>query len=412
MNTATATESLCLSTRDTKFRVSRFLGEINDIALMTGDREATGHGIWIDQKTLETGLATVAGQGGRLRAVIKHPSLLDQLNGGTDRVLDFPGYFSDVGIRGNQLVAGKLQFYDSFKEEHPAEFKRLLEMAEKTPDLFGVSVEIGGFVNFIGEDGEEYSEKPSPEVALKYEGMPAFRITSLPTASFVDRPAANDNLFARFSRLIGHKPDLASLRKIAASFVEWAEKHDPEHKEIDMSKCVITDLKPGAAFDAAPNGEMVTLSTLRERITDKARLARALAVLVEHEGLSAEAIEHILAAQDKDAELHCLRAAATTDAATIEQLRVDITTAVAKAAEFEALLTAANTTNDAWQAKYVALKNSGLADPVKLGAGAGAIIGQGDDVLAQYEALSGKEKTAFFKKHKDAIWAAKEAARV
>ena len=37
-----------------------------------------------------------------------------------------------------------------------------------------------------------------------------------------------------------------------------------------------------------------------------------------------------------------------------------------------------------------------------------AAIGSGD-ILAQYGALEGAARTAFFQKHKDAIWAAKEA---
>jgi len=166
-----------------KFAVDRAAGILTDLALVIGGREAKGHGIYLDAKTLQGGLDSVNEKGGLLRGAVCHETFTNYLND-EDRLLEVPGYFSDISIEGDTLRAGSFQFYDSFKADQPEAYRRLMEMAEKTPTLFGLSIEATGYAVYVDEQGNEYSQRPE-DVDLAYEGMPPFRIVDLTAAAFV-----------------------------------------------------------------------------------------------------------------------------------------------------------------------------------------------------------------------------------
>ena len=343
------------------YRVDRERGLLRGVALITGDREAKGHGFYIDQLTISGAGAAVAARGGILKAGIRHASLQDWVATGGDRILDLPGWFSSLAVKGNQLV-GDMEFYDSFKTAHPEDFAHLLEIAEKTPQLVGLSIEVSGYAVFVAEDGTEYSERPK-DVPLKYDGLPALRVTDLSAAAFVDEPAANDGLFARLSagKFAGKQPGADPLRHLFASFLAWTRAHPELH-----------------AFPSAPTGEqsgapalsqsnktndttMTILAALKAKFgADKARLSRAIEFLAEDETLSVESIEAKLAAADQAAMQ-----------ATVTQLTADKTTLSAQVADLTAKLTAAHGERDQWKQKYEALKATGLPAPVVLTATGG-----------------------------------------
>lgn len=343
------------------YRVDRERGLLRGVALITGDREAKGHGIYIDQLTITGAGAAVAARGGILKAGIRHASLEDWVETGGDRILDLPGWFSALTVRGNQLV-GDMEFYDSFKAAHPEDFSHLLEIAEKTPQLIGLSIEVSGYAVFVADDGTEYSERPA-NVPLKYDGLPALRVTDLSAAAFVDEPAANDGLFARLSAatFAGKQSGADPLRHLFGSFLAWTRSHPGLH-----------------AFPSAPTGEqsgapalsqsnetndttMNILAALKAKYgADKARLSRAIEFLAEDETLSVESIEAKLAAADQAALQ-----------ATVTQLTADKTTLSAQVSDLTAKLTAAHGERDQWKQKFEALKATGLPAPVVLTAAAG-----------------------------------------
>lgn len=51
----------------TNFKVDPQAGVLRDLALMTAGREATGHGLYIDDRTLATALDSVKGTGYQLK---------------------------------------------------------------------------------------------------------------------------------------------------------------------------------------------------------------------------------------------------------------------------------------------------------------------------------------------------------
>ena len=369
MNTATPpTKSLTLAV-SRGFQVDRAAGRLFGVSLITGDREAKGHGLYLDQKTIAGAGELVAAKGGRLKAGIRHASWADYVATGGDRILDLPGFFSGLTVKGNQLV-GDMEFYDSFKAAHPEDFAHLLEVAEKTPELIGLSVEMYGYAVYVAEDGTEYSERPK-DIPLQYDGLPAFRVTDLTAAAFVADPAANDGLFARFGRMFGGKhAQPAELRTLFSSFLAWAR---------ETNAFASAPTGAGNAFPSAPSDDhtassdtdstMQILASLKEKFgADKARHTRALELLTGDSTLTVEAIE----AQLHAADFAALQSTVTTLTAEKAELSAKLATA-------EASLAAVTAERDQWQAKFERIKASG-ANPAGLDLGTPAAPGSGAGV--------------------------------
>lgn len=366
--TINPSDELGLSLRiEPTFKVDRAAAQLHDLAILTADREASGHGIYIDQKTLQTAFACAQASGGKLRGAIRHPSLLDVLKGDNDRVLGMPGFFSDVKIAGNTLVAGTFQFFDTFAASEPATVARILEMAEKTPELFGLSAEPCGQFVWVGLDGSEHPAKRDPEtrawagqpkgVALANLGLPTLRITHLGVAAFVDQPAANDGLFAKLGRLFGGKQalDLSTLRDLATAFLRWsAEQGAPaQNAFVTAPTDAGTALGATSANTASP---MTTITDIKAKFgADKAHFTRAIELLSEDSTLTVEAIEAKLAAAD--------HAALTAQLATLTTAQAELSTKLAAA---ESATAVAIKERDEWKTKFEAMKASGQAAPVVL----------------------------------------------
>ena len=368
MNTSVPTKSITLAV-SRGFQVDRAAGRLFGVSLITGDREAKGHGLYIDQETIAGAGKLVAAKGGRLKAGIRHASWADYIATGGDRILDLPGFFSGLTVKGNQLV-GDMEFYDSFKAAHPEDFAHLLEVAEKTPELIGLSVEMYGYAVYVAADGTEYSERPK-DVPLRYDGLPAFRVTDLTAAAFVADPAANDGLFARLGRMFGGKQERPEeLRELFSAFVTWAR---------ETNAFAGAPSGAGNAFPSAPSDDhtassntdstMTILAALKEKFgADKARHTRALELLTGDSTLTAEAIE----AQLHQADFAALQTSVTTLTAEKAELSAKLATA-------EASLATATAERDQWKAKFAAIKASG-ANPSGIDLGTPAALGTGTGV--------------------------------
>lgn len=172
-------------------------GVLLGLQLLAANREAKGHGIYIDARTLETAHEVAVAAGGKLKGYHTHnhggPGTYYW---GQDRSeLDVAGFFSEIAIAKEQLTAGRFEFYKTFQADNKKEYDRLMEMAEKSPELLGLSVEVWGYAVYVGTDGVEYSQRPE-EKELANEGLPTLRVTDLFAAAFVSDPAATSGLFA------------------------------------------------------------------------------------------------------------------------------------------------------------------------------------------------------------------------
>lgn len=355
---------------DPGFGVDLEKQELTNLAIMTGGRVALGHGIYLDQKTIETGANVVKNSGGQLRGAIKHPSLLDRLTGNHDRVLSMPGYFSGVKVDGNKIVAEKFQFFETFKTDNPKAVARILEMAQKTPRLFGLSAEPAGKLVYVGLDGTEYPFKRDPDtgaslppkdVPLANEGLPTLRITHLAVAAFVDQPAANDSLFTRLSSLFG-----AEQKELRALVKEFASAFKNELTAPATLPVSSHNEDPGATANS-PQSNQIKETAMPLSITeitakfgaDEARLTQALKLASQNPAFDLASIEAALvkvelAAKDK----------------TIADLTAQLATANKSAADLKASTdkTIADLTKerDEYKGQFEAIKNSGGILPLNL----------------------------------------------
>lgn len=299
-------KSQTLSFSVKRFKVDREAGTLSDVVLLSGDRSAKGHGIYIDAKTVQTALASVTEEGGVLKAYVAHQTWEEQWEG-KDRILDVPGFFSDLSIRGGDLVAARFEFFESFREADPAAYARLMEMAEKTPSLFGMSIEAMGYLVYVdATSGEEYSDKPE-NVELAFSGWPVFRVSELTAAAFVSDPAATDGLFAAALRRLRGGDSRADLAAILTALQASIQ-----------SQPTITPTPP-VKFQTDPTMlEKLILALKQKYAADPARLSRALLAATEltlapEDDAAARAaeVEAALAAEDTATELTELRAKAT-----------------------------------------------------------------------------------------------------
>lgn len=362
-------------TAERRFGVDRNSGTLTGVALITGGVEAKGHGIFIDEKTISTGAEVLAARSGRLKCSVRHLSWDEYFSKGGDRIEDFPGFFSGCQAKGNQLVADKLEFYDSFKAD-PESGKfvtRLLEIADKTPDLIGVSLELWGYAVYVAEDGTEYSERPK-DVALKYDGLPALRVTDISYGSLVDEPAANPGgLFSRFrfSRDLSDSEVLTLVRRLLA---------DKQTAATDFGPGVPRPAAPASASlvnsspsSAAPSAPLATAtpdnSAMNELINsikaafgaDKAKFSRAMTILGNNPAITLEALKAEMQQQDF-ADLQSQVASLSTEKTTLS----------AKITSLETDKANLTTERDSWKQKFEQLRTSGqLGGDVPTGAPSG-----------------------------------------
>lgn len=343
------------------FNVDRAGGILKNLALISGDREAKGHGLYIDAETIKTAHACAAARG-QLKGAMRHLSWDDYFSKGSDRVLDFPGWFAGFSVKGADLVAEKFEFYETFRTDPataPA-FARIMEIAEKTPNLIGLSIEAWGYAVFVAKDGKEYGTKPDG-VELLYDGVPALRVTDLFFAAFVDEPAATDGLFAKFSALFGAKQklSLAAAVELDAALSTWAAKHaaQPSEALAKAGECRVPAPSEATPKIIAPefSETMKIIADLKAKITDTKRFAAAMSIVGNTPAdklalLTVGEVEQQLAAFDLAAAQGEV-ARLTTELAAEKQKVTDL------AAE-----------RDTWKNKYETFKASGKPGAVDLGA--------------------------------------------
>ena len=163
--------------------VSQTTGHMRKVSLLQVG-EAKGHGVLIDDKSLESALEVL---GNKLPAFLTHAGAL-----GGDRLLEQVGYFEGFYIDEDRLMAERFIALDSFKEDQPEKYRRLFDIAAQIPETFGISLVFESSLAWVLEDGTEEAytgEEPPAQLALP---DPVVRFVSIASADFVDAPAANE----------------------------------------------------------------------------------------------------------------------------------------------------------------------------------------------------------------------------
>ena len=158
-----------------------------DTAVLTGNTEAEGHGLFVDERSIETCMALLMGK--TLPAYLTHDGAWG------DRLGKEIGLFSGFYRDGAKIKAKTFSFLDSFKKFEAQTHAKMVELAQKLPDQFGLSVVFSGKAVWQMSDGSEVdASMPMPEGAVR--GVPSIRFVSMESADFVKSPAANpDGLF-------------------------------------------------------------------------------------------------------------------------------------------------------------------------------------------------------------------------
>jgi len=150
--------------------------------------EAMGHGVMIDETTLEqvNDLGNTAKKG--LKSRFGHPNMSHSAFG------TFLGRSKDFRIDGDRVLADLYIDETAFNSPKGNLGKYVLDLAESDPDAFGASVVI--------EMEEEYLIDEKGERKKDEEGnplLPFARVKTLYASDIVDEPATGDSLFEFFS---------------------------------------------------------------------------------------------------------------------------------------------------------------------------------------------------------------------
>ncbi len=175
--------------------------------------EAKGHGILVDERTLEQLASLTQGK--------KIPAYLTHAGASSDRLGGEIGMFSDFKRDGDRLRA-EFSFLKSFASQQPALHATLVELAKDYPDQLGISIVALTRGAWPLSDGSEVADDGErPDLALY--GMPSMRVLQVKSADFVQQPAANVALFqAKIDEGNNKKPIMSAEKTIALSAHEEA----------------------------------------------------------------------------------------------------------------------------------------------------------------------------------------------
>ena len=192
----------------TTLRVDREKNQLRNVNLISIG-EAQGHGMLVDQGTLDSLMETDTLKSGKVRSYITHGDICV-----FDRLTDEAGLFEKPRVEGEHLRAD-FTALDSFIKYKRAQSDTLFELAEKAPDHFGVSIAFRGRVVWLTEEGNEIESDKKPKAAIN--DLPSIRVDELFSADFVDNPAATRSLF-RATEQIPHQtmPELPKDFNLAA----------------------------------------------------------------------------------------------------------------------------------------------------------------------------------------------------
>lgn len=141
-------------------QVDREAGILRGVSVITAGVEAKGHGIWIDQTSLEMVKAAAETYVDGLQVKSDHGSGFGEIE----------GVLRNFQIDGNQLRA------DFYLIKSGEEYERIMEMAEMMPSSFGLSIEFSG----ISEEIDEYRyARPIEIYAVALVDQPAANPTGL-----------------------------------------------------------------------------------------------------------------------------------------------------------------------------------------------------------------------------------------
>lgn len=276
----------------------------SDVTVITGETEALGHGIYVDEKSID-GLMTLL-MGRSIPGYLTHDGAMFG-----DRLGKEIGIFSGFYRDGNKLKAKQFRFLNAFVKNDSETYEKLVELARELPDQFGLSVVFSGRAVWAMEDGSDVdADVPMPEGAMR--GIPSVRFESIESADFVKAPAANPGgLFAKSvdggGKGMSHAIAINFSGHSFSSVTDWADHvaqgasggaagasagsytffSYPNDKDAEISALAASMDKERADALAAKDGELAKLKSDHKAELDavKAQLAEALTFDIRKTGV-------------------------------------------------------------------------------------------------------------------------------
>lgn len=167
-----------------------------EASVFEGNHLLEDRGMYADDETL-AGLASLL-QGKSVPAYITHEGAIfgDRL---THEVGMWSGFYRD----GDKVRAKNFSFFRSFENYEPAKRDKLLELAERMPDKFGLSMVVAQRLAWATPDGDVPFSRMEPRPADALYEAPSLRFVEVESIDFVKTPAANrDGLFGAQAPLV------------------------------------------------------------------------------------------------------------------------------------------------------------------------------------------------------------------
>jgi hypothetical protein len=383
-------QKLTLFAAATGSRVDREAGILRGVSVITAGVEAKGHGIWIDQTSLEMVKASAETYIDGLQVKSDHGSGFGEIE----------GVLRDFVIEGNQLRA------DFHLIKSGEEYERIMEMAEMMPSSFGLSIEFSG----ISEEIDEYRYARPVEIYA---------------VALVDQPAANPSgLFQAMPEDIKPEevPPVASVEEVKVEEVTESQpieekadeavvelqvdgpkgtQHDPEGPKEVKGPEGTQNLPEGVVEIPASDLPVETIQEIAEQVGVDPSEIESVGVSTEveelpEEKLSSKLSEVVLNFENTKAEVINLRADLETAHRNLSALKAEVEKRDLAIAKLEDL-------------KRIALRAAGLLPSdveIEIEAQA-APFSPAEAYAAAVEAGDKKLAAELFKQHKAAIFAAR-----
>jgi FtsZ-binding cell division protein ZapB len=214
-------------------------GEVNEVSLITTG-EILGHGMWLDESGLDSFLQCV--QGTQVKAYYKHSD--------ENEALSSIGYFENFQKKqkenGEFQIVGDFSALNAWKQSNGKEYSTFFELAEKAPEVFGISVEALIKSAYYNQEGELVWLDESQEDLEEDTKIYAFCDKVL-AWSVVSTPATNPNgLFSQNKEsnkmeIKQLEEKIESLQKEVDTLMELSQELRNENESLTEENCELTD---------------------------------------------------------------------------------------------------------------------------------------------------------------------------
>lgn len=305
---------------------------LNDVSLITGGVEALGHGIYIDEKSVETVITLLLGK--PLRSYLSH------FNAFKDRIGTEIGFFSGIYRDGLKVRAKTFEFLDAFKRHDAPIHDRIYELATKYPDQIGVSVVANIDRVWVLDNGAEvpFIDEVPPANAIR--DIPSARFTSIDSADLVSFPAANPDGLLSVKQVdevgLGEMETKTDNQNTATVVCSINASGAVGSGHVSCEKTAVVAMSEASADTAQPETLEAIKPAEENKEADKLESLSKEAACIKSEldALTARkaALEEALEKRDKDFQALLSSAGIQVNKLDAEELKQVVETAICKAA--------------------------------------------------------------------------------